>query len=302
MSGHFDDPSVYDPALAECPLCRRCDIAPLYVIERYSRHFKLDRCNDCGFIFMNPRFTPRTLSDLYGEEYYRGSAEYSYYDERSAERFSRYVWDARMRIIRKYASGGNLLDIGAAFGGLMKASEPYFTAYGIEPSPYAAAHARELFGPRLHEGTLDDNHFPDRYFSCITMIEVLEHIADPVKALRECFRLLKAGGLLVVQTANMDGLQARRLGERYAYLMPGHLSYFTRKNLTDSLLRAGFVHVKAFHPVEFGLRAKLLKSRMDFTSPLDYRRWLRIASYHYLSKIRYKNFAMTSSMVLYAFK
>ncbi len=302
MNGRFDDPSIYDPPLARCPLCSRGDIAPLYVIERYARAFKLDRCGGCGFIFMNPRFGAAILSGLYGEGYYRGSAEYSYYDERSAERFSRYVWDARLRIIKKHVSGGNLLDVGAAFGGLMKAAEPFFTAHGIEPSSYAAAHARDLFGSRLHEGTLMNNPFPDGYFSCITMIEVLEHIPEPPAALQECSRLLQSGGLLVVQTANMDGLQARHLGKGYAYLMPGHFSYFTRKNLTDCLLRSGFLHVKTFHPVEFGLRAKLLKSRMNFSSPFDYSRWLRIAAYHYLSKIRWRNFATTSSMVLYAFK
>ena len=96
------------------------------------------------------------------------------------------------------------------------------------------------------------------------MIELIEHLKDPVSAIDECFRLLKKDGILVIQTANMDGLQARIKGEGYSYFLPGHVSYFSRRNLTEALLRAGFRGVRAFIPVEFGLMPKLLKSRGSF--------------------------------------
>jgi len=205
-------------------------------------------------------------------------------------------------VIAKYAGGGNFLDIGCAFGGLLSAADGRFIPYGIGMSTYAGAHARRLFGDNIHIGTLEDNPFRDGMFSVITMIEVLEHIADPVPAVKECFRLLRDGGLLVIQTANMAGLQARILKDRYAYFMPGHLSYFSKHNLTELLTHTGFSRIKAFHPVEFGLLPKLLKSRSSFISPLDYRRWLRIALYHWLGKMRAGPLAATSSLVLYAFK
>jgi len=69
----------------DCPLCGSGGISPHHTITRYSRHFTVDRCGACGFIFMNPRFTDGTIRGFYGEEYYRGSAEYAYHDERRVE-------------------------------------------------------------------------------------------------------------------------------------------------------------------------------------------------------------------------
>ncbi len=296
------DRHVYQNRLNHCPLCLGSALSGLYRIDSYTPAFSVDLCGTCGFIFMNPPFRDEVLYGFYNKAYYDGEAEYSYHDERDTRRHPAAVRDARIRTIRRYAGGGNFLDVGASFGGMLDSAEKFFTPYGIEVSPYAGEYAKSKHGGRIHVGTLDDNPFPKGFFSVITMIEVIEHIRDPRRALEECCSLLAPGGLLVIQTANMDGLQAKLFGSRYAYFMPGHCSYFTKRNLTAALKEAGFSKVKAYHPVDFGLVPKLVKSRGSFNSVLDYRKWVRIALYHWLGKIRFRGFAMTSSMVLYAFK
>ena len=294
--------SLFEEPALSCPLCGSAGLFPLYDITRYALHFKVERCDACGFIFMNPRFTAETLRSFYGEDYYKGKAEYAYYDERGAERYARYVWDARLSFIRKFIRAGRILDIGSAFGGFLRASVPHFEPAGIELSEYAGNYARKRMGSQIHVGTLADHYFPRDNFLVITMIEVLEHLSSPVEAVKECHKLLQKGGLLVIQTANMDGLQAKMQGKNYAYYMPGHVSYFTKRNLVSLLKSAGFSRIKVYHPVEFGLLPKLRKSRGDFKSILDYRRWIRITLYHFLSKLHAGNFCATSSMVVYAFK
>lgn len=296
QDGRFDEP------IAACPLCGCERIGQTFTIDTYTPAFTVARCSVCGFMFMNPRFTAETIHGLYTEDYYSGKSEYSYYDERDAEKYARHVWDARIRVIRRYQPGGNFLDVGSAFGGLLSAAAKYFSPHGIEISPFAAEHSRTAPENRIHNGTLDYHPFPADFFSVITMIELIEHLPDPRKAIRECFRLLKPGGLLVVQTANMEGLQARILGKDYAYYMPGHLSYFSMRNLVMALRLCGFRTVRVFYPVEFGLIPKLKKSRYGFSSPWDYRTWFRISAYHFISKIHIARFAATSSMVIYAFK
>ncbi len=253
-------------------------------------------------MFMNPTLDSDAIRNLYGEEYYTGKAEYSYYDERVAENFSAYVWNKRIEMLRRHVPGGNLLDVGSSFGGFLRAASRYYTPHGIEVSPYAGGYSRSVAGGVIHIGTLKDHPFANDYFSAITMIELIEHLPDPMSALEECYRLLRKGGLLMIQTANMDGLQAKIQGSGYAYFMPGHLSYFSRQNLVRALARTGFGKIKVFYPVEFGLLPKLKKSRYTFTSAWDYRRWLRISAYHFISKIHFQDFAATSSMVIYAFK
>jgi SAM-dependent methyltransferase len=251
---------------------------------------------------MNPRFKDRVIKQMYNEAYYSGSAEYSYYDERQALKYSEYVWKKRIKKIRQYADGGNFLDVGCSFAGFLKCASENFIPFGIEFSMYSGKHARSLFGNNIHIGTIADHPFQPKFFSVITMIELIEHLCDPAAAVSECFKLLENSGLLVIQTANMDGLQAKLLRDKYAYFMPGHVSYFTKKNLTDLLKNAGFKKIKIFYPVEFGLVPKLLKSRYQFKSSFDYLKWFRIAYYHLISKIRFNDFAMTSSIVIYAVK
>jgi len=285
-----------------CPLCGSIAVNNKYHIDRYRLKFHVDLCRDCGFIFMNPLFTDKVIKDFYSEEYFKGKADYSYIDEREIKKYSQYVWKKRINVIHKYIKNGNFLDVGCSFGGLLECASKYYAAYGIEMSDYAYTHSREIFGDNIHHGTLRDHKFDDNFFSVITMIELIEHLNDPVSAVNECFKLLRRDGVLVVQTANMNGKQAQDLGGNYDYFMPGHLSYFTAENLTMLLKTAGFRKIKIYYPVEFGLVPKLLKSRGSFKKISDYSAWLRISSYHIKSKIHFGNFAMTSSMVIYAVK
>lgn len=293
---------MFNERTDRCPLCGNPGISHKYHIDRYRQEFDVDDCSGCGFIFMNPPFADDTLKDFYTEDYFKGKADYSYIDEREIKKFSRYVWDRRIEVVHSYVSGGNFLDVGCSFGGLLESAAKYYKPFGIELSDYAFPHLRELFGENIHHGTLNDHRFDNNFFSAITMIELIEHLPDPVYAVNECFKILRPGGVLVVQTANMNGEQAKNLGADYEYFMPGHLSYFTAENLTMLLKSAGFRKVKIYYPVEFGLLPKLLKSRGGFKKFSDYTAWLRISSYHIKSKLHFGNFAMTSSMVVYALK
>jgi 2-polyprenyl-3-methyl-5-hydroxy-6-metoxy-1,4-benzoquinol methylase len=251
---------------------------------------------------MNPQFKDDVVKKFYSEDYFRGRADYSYVDERDIKKYAAYVWDKRIKFIHKYIDRGNFLDVGCSFGGLLESAAKFYTPFGIEISDYAFSQISERFNKNIHHGTLYDQKFGSSFFSVITMIELIEHLPDPVYAISQCFDLLHKKGVLVIQTANMNGKQARDLGKEYDYFMPGHLSYFTAENLTSLLKRTGFEKVKIYYPVEFGLLPKLLKSRGSFKNILDYKSWLRIIYYHMKSKIRFGNFAMTSSMVIYAVK
>ena len=293
---------IFSERYTFCPLCGSAKITHRYHIDRYSLKFDIDICENCKFMFMNPEFKFSVIKNFYTEHYFKGSADYSYIDERDTKKYSRYVWDKRIQVIRKYIDGGNFLDIGCSFGGLLESAAEFYTPFGIEISDYAYSQIPNQLKLNIHHGTLYNHNFKYKSFSVITMIELIEHLADPVYAILECFDLLQKNGVLVIQTANMNGKQARDLGSDYEYFMPGHLSYFTAGNLSFLLKKAGFEKIKIYYPVEFGLLPKLLKSRGSFKNISDYKSWLKIISYHLKSKIHLGNFAMTSSMVIYAVK
>ena len=285
-----------------CPLCESTKITHKYHIDRYELKFDTDICESCGFIFMNPEFKHSVIKNFYSEDYFTGKADYSYIDERDIKKYSRYVWDKRIQVIRTFIDGGNFLDVGCSFGGFLESAAKYYKPFGVELSDYAYSQISNQLKLNIHHGTLYDHKFKYNSFSVITMIELIEHLADPVYAILECFDLLQDGGVLVIQTANMNAKQARDLGSDYEYFMPGHLTYYTAENLKFLLKKTGFRKIKIYYPVEFGLLPKLLKSRGSFKNISDYKAWLRIISYHLKSKIHFGNFAMTSSMVIYAVK
>ena len=294
--------SSFLPIRSDCPLCGSAALAHHADITTSGYSFSLDRCGGCGFIFMNPRFDDAAINAMYGGGYYEGTAQFSYIDERTNEEFAFHVWKARLRTIRKFAKGGNLLDVGASFGGFMNAAAKWFTPYGIELSQYSGGYAKRRFGENLHIGTLDDCPFPGSSFSVITMIELIEHLADPISALRKCRELLVPGGVLVIQTADCAAWQAVDAGNSYHYYLPGHLSCFTEESLCAAIMRAGFSSYRVFRPVDFGLLPKLLKMRGSFSSWRDYRRWIPTSIYHFKGYVRRKGKPLTSSMVVYAFR
>lgn len=280
----------------------------LYQINRFQKPFSVYRCSQCGLIFQNPIPDVSEIETFYEQGYYEGTSNFSYEDERKTEQFSFYVWNARIKKLNQSIlsfspnQDKNFLDIGCSFGGLLKAAEKKgFCSYGIELSDFSRTVSDGFFPGRVFKNFLEAN-FTSNFFDAITLIEVVEHLENPSVYLEKIYQLLKPGGLVLIQTANMDGLQAKKAGETYHYFLPGHLFYFSKKNLEMKLKEIGFKKVKFFHPVEFGLIPKLRKSRGNFKSLKDYLKWFSIIFYHLKSLIVFKKFCLTSSMVVYAWK
>jgi len=256
-------------------------------------------------MFQYPIPSIEQIEKMYDKEYYGGAKVLSYEDERKSFKFNSYVWKARIKKIKRYINKTEkpkILDIGSSFGGFLSIAKEYgFDPYGIEISDYSRNYSTKLLGEdRIFKNFL--GKFESEFFDVITMIELIEHLDDPKKYIIECYKVLKKNGILVIQTADMNGLQAKREGINYHYFIPYHLHFFPAATLTEKLKEIGFSNVKIFRPVEFGLLPKLLKSRRDFKSWKDYFKWFRITFYHLKGYIHFKNFSLTSSMVIYARK
>lgn len=138
--------------------------------------------------------------------------------------------------------GGRLLDVGCGRGDFLdRMRRQGWIVEGVEVDAEAVEYARATHGLMIHLGALESLRLPADSFDAVTMNQVIEHVHDPVSLIRECLRLLKPGGRLVIGTPNVDCLGYRTYGRSWSHLdPPRHLHLFTKNTLRECVARAGF--------------------------------------------------------------
>ncbi len=136
---------------------------------------------------------------------------------------------------------GQLLEVGCGNGqDVVWMRELGWDACGVEPDPEAATEARRRLGVPIITGNLEDGHFEDARFAAIVMHHVIEHVHDPPALLRECSRVLKAGGRLAIITPNVESVGHRLFKTAWVSLeSPRHLCLFSTRTLRTAVERAG---------------------------------------------------------------
>ena len=78
------------------------------------------------------------------------------------------------------------------------------------------------------------------------MLHVIEHMPDPAQNVRELRRVLRPGGMLVVETPRFDSLMFKLLGRRERSInnSHGHIYFFTVPTLSRLLEQNGFEIVR----------------------------------------------------------
>ncbi|HLY11277.1 MAG TPA: class I SAM-dependent methyltransferase [Planctomycetota bacterium] len=149
-------------------------------------------------------------------------------------------------------SGDRLLDIGCWGGEEAKAFgafEKFKEVHGVDLIEESIKRANERgLKAKLADMNVDPLPYDDRFFDCVTLMAILEHVTDPYKVLREVHRVLKPGGTLIVSVPNVASFsnRFRVLFGRcpVTSLDPGwdggHLHYFTPRDLKRLLGEIGF--------------------------------------------------------------
>ncbi len=138
----------------------------------------------------------------------------------------------RIDLLRRYlpVPGARVLDIGAGIGSfLLRLREAGAMGEGIEPSRLRRRFAAEKFGLDQHGEVIESDCWRGRAdeFDALTLWEVIEHVNDPLATVRAAWRLLRPGGLLLLETHSRN-LPSYRLSQLLYRLSGGRISLFLR--------------------------------------------------------------------------
>lgn len=136
------------------------------------------------------------------------------------------------------------LDVGSGYGYLRQGGQELGWHHeGLELSKHACAAAQRFFGFETFQGLLDQH--PGRDFDVLAMMDLVEHVSDPVALLRQAAQRLVPGGLCVIRTPNLLAVEREVFGHRYHSFKREHLQCFSPESLAWALEAAGLeaVHV-----------------------------------------------------------
>lgn len=149
--------------------------------------------------------------------------------------------------------------------------------YAIDPlAPFFKKNFRDLIDPKVNfiEGVGEDLPYDDGFFDVALFLNVIDHCFDPEKTLNEIHRVLKIGGLLILEV-NIYNVFTSKMHELLYFIDREHPYAFTKKMIRSQLGRKYDILKETF-------------SSLSFTDMLNLKRLLfMFLKYFRLAPVRY---------------
>ncbi|MDB5582186.1 MAG: putative S-adenosylmethionine-dependent methyltransferase [Bradyrhizobium sp.] len=248
-------PSTFETELPSCPF-DRCDMRSNHDVvgrgwdfEYHSTHKEIDylQCSACQLIF--PRDIPAesALPIIYPPHYYA----FSETDTANpiVMRIRGWMARAKGRVYMTMVPSpvAAVIDIGCGDGRLLDilrlACPSGWQLHGIDWSEQAVERLRGR-GYIARNGDISRLDLSDWQgkFDLAVMHQLIEHVRDPRDILEKIGSILKPGGVLSIETPDIDCWDFHLLRKRYwsVYHIPRHFYIFNKSNFTELARMTGF--------------------------------------------------------------
>lgn len=199
--------------------------------------------------------------NFYDEDYFEGRGSNYWWTVGSYEKLKAFPhWEEIMKFIQKFIDRGRLLDIGCAYGFLVREASKYFESFGIDISSFAVKKSKEYCKGKISRASTVSLPFKKESFNVITVVDTLEHVSQINLCIKEFFRILKNDGILFLQLPNP--LFWSHICGRFGLEDNTHMNDFWLKQWQTVLEKSGFEIIKSVGmiSVSFGKIRFLLKS------------------------------------------
>ncbi len=240
----------------DCPICganagpgisffdRRIDVSRLTNYSFASRKspeymcFTLLRCPQCDVVYACEAPGKAAISDAYHAAAYDSQQEAI----DAAETYERALRPHLAPMLNRRGA----LDIGTGTGVFLQClrSHGFTDLIGVEPSVAAVNAADPGIRPFIRLGPFQSDQFEQASLSLISCFMTLEHVPEPATLVRECFHLLRPGGLMTCVVHDWRAWNNRMLGRRSPIVDIEHLQLFSKASVHTLFQRSGFVDIR----------------------------------------------------------
>lgn len=205
-------------------------------------HYQLVKCNDCGLVRSNPVADSTVLSKLYEKSLLT-------YDEEIKNLVSTYINNIKP-ILKKLPKNAKILEIGCGNGFVLKKiyDMGFKNVFGVEPSTDAVNKADKHIKTNLKNSIFKSGLFEENQFDFIFFFQTFDHIPDPNKFLKDCFKTLKPNGYIYSFNHNIDSLSSIILGEKSPIVDIEHTFLYSPKTIRSIFEKNGFKVLRTSSP------------------------------------------------------
>lgn len=201
------------------------------------------RCAHCDHLFLNPRPRAKDLGIIYPPHYY------SFADPPGGivGRAQR-VWEgSKVELYGELMGSGpkKVLDVGCGNGRFLSLLREFgagdWRLVGVDFDDAAIEKCRKA-GFEAHAERIEDLPENEDGFDAAIMLQLIEHVEDPVDTCRQIFSILKPGGHVIIETPNVGGADYALFKKRWwgHYHFPRHWNLFSAQSLERMLTDQGF--------------------------------------------------------------
>lgn len=179
------------------------------------------------------------------------------YAEQYRELFEKHWWwrartDVIIETLRQMRASnkwGRILDVGCGDGLFFPRLGEFGAVEGIEPASQIVNARNEN---RIYSCSFDENFRPPYKYSLILMLDVLEHLPDPLRALSHARRLLEPNGVLLITVPAFIKLWTNH------DVLNHHFTRYTKASLCQLTANAGLRVTNARYFFYWMVAAKLI--------------------------------------------
>ena len=124
--------------------------------------------------------------------------------------YNQVLTEYKVKSCLEHARGSSLLDLACGDGKLTEVfAQQFQRVVGVDASSKHLDQARLRCAEiEFHDSLVEDLHLDER-FDTVVMLDVLEHVIDPVAFLKKAASFLAPGGVLIVHVPNSDAVNRK---------------------------------------------------------------------------------------------